>query len=251
MPSVESQAGRTLGEHRTYWQADQIDQAVATAKADLAAGRLPWISFKEPYSWADMDAGKGDAWAREIATKLAALPGPVWVAIHHEPEHDGPIAQWTAEQARLAPILRSAPNVAFTVILIAYDSLHQAGYSLDDVMPAGTTVDVLGIDAYNHYRAGSSCPDLLGPTFGPISAWAKAHHLPWALAETGEVDAAAVACPTWLGDTYRGLVADGGIAFSYFDTSNNSTVKFTITTPPKMAEFAAILSAAPSLPKLG
>ena len=34
------------------------------AEADLAAGRLPWISFKLPYSWPDMAAGKGDAWAR-------------------------------------------------------------------------------------------------------------------------------------------------------------------------------------------
>ena len=49
-------------------------------------GRLPWISFKLPYSWARMAAGDGDAWARDLATKLAQLPGPVWVAFHHEPE---------------------------------------------------------------------------------------------------------------------------------------------------------------------
>ena len=33
------------------------------AKTDLAERRLPWISFKLPYSWADMATGKGDAWA--------------------------------------------------------------------------------------------------------------------------------------------------------------------------------------------
>ena len=37
----------------------------ATAKADIAAHRVPWISFKLPYSWPDMVAGKGDAGAVE------------------------------------------------------------------------------------------------------------------------------------------------------------------------------------------
>src|SRR5690606_12770634 len=54
MAATEKTAGRPLGVRRTYYQGNQVDNAIKTVKADLAAGRLPWISFKAPYSWAEM-----------------------------------------------------------------------------------------------------------------------------------------------------------------------------------------------------
>ena len=60
--SWENVMGQNLGIRRTYWGGCQVDKAVSVAKADLAKDRLPWISFKLPYGWADMAAGKGDAW---------------------------------------------------------------------------------------------------------------------------------------------------------------------------------------------
>ena len=128
--------GQQLGVRRTYWGATQVDSAVKIAKTDLAAGRLPWISFKLPYGWADMAAGKGDAWIRDLATKLSKLNGPVWLAFHHEPEGDGDIKQWTAMQARLAPIVRStAPNVAYSIVLTGWHQLYG-----DDAVQPGLLV---------------------------------------------------------------------------------------------------------------
>src|SRR4051812_11258173 len=50
----EKQLGRPLGVRRTYWGPSQVDDAVAVARADVAARRIPWISFKVPYSWEEM-----------------------------------------------------------------------------------------------------------------------------------------------------------------------------------------------------
>ena len=121
--------GSRFGIHRTYWQANQQSKAVQRAAVDLQAGRLPWISFKTPtapgsstkLSWAQMAAGDGDAWARDLAQQLGGLSGPVWVAVHHEPENDaGDMQDWKRMQQHLAPIFRASPNVAFTVIFMGY-----------------------------------------------------------------------------------------------------------------------------------
>ncbi len=114
----ERSMGHPLGVRRTYWAADQVDVAVSTARRDLRLQRLPWISFKLPYSWEQMRDGRGDGWARALAAKLSQLDGPVWLAFHHEPEGDGDLRAWTGMQARLAPIVReTAPNVAYSIIL--------------------------------------------------------------------------------------------------------------------------------------
>ena len=99
----ETQLGSHLSLHRTYFQANNIAGAVKQANADHAAGRLPWISFKEPLSWADMAAGKGNTWATQVADGLATVDGPIWLAVHHEPENDGDMALWTQMQAQIAP----------------------------------------------------------------------------------------------------------------------------------------------------
>ena len=88
----------------------------------MAHDRVPWLSFKLPYSWADMANGRGDAWAKDLANQLGAVNGPVWVAFHHEPEGDGPIADWVRMQQHLSPIFRAKPNIAFTVITTGWDT---------------------------------------------------------------------------------------------------------------------------------
>ena len=147
--------GHRLGVRRTYYGGTHVDKAVAVSKADLAMDRIPWISFKLPYTWAEMAAGKGDAWTHGLAVKLNALDGPVWLAFHHEPEGDGDIKQWTAMQARLAPIVRSAgSNVSYSIVLTGWNQLYgQAQYSLDSLWPKNTKIDLLGIDVYNKYGA--------------------------------------------------------------------------------------------------
>ena len=104
-PAVfEGQVGGSLGVRRTYFQSGQVSNAVRVAQADKAAGRVSWISFKLPYTWKEMAAGKGDAWARDLAKRLGAVGGHVWVAFHHEPETDRnqSIGDWVAMQKTVA-----------------------------------------------------------------------------------------------------------------------------------------------------
>ena len=51
--------GSPYGVHRSYYRADQQKSAVNRARADLAGGRLPWLSFKLPnsYGFKQMAAG--------------------------------------------------------------------------------------------------------------------------------------------------------------------------------------------------
>ena len=130
-----------------------MDAAVSTAASDLRHNRVPWISFKLPYSWEEMRDGRGDTWTRQLARRMAKLNGPVWLAFHHEPEGDGDLRAWTAMQARLAPIVRrTAPNVAYSIILTGWNQLYgDRAYSLNKVWPRSTKIDLVGFDVYDKY----------------------------------------------------------------------------------------------------
>ena len=229
--AMEAATGSRLGVRRTYFQGSQVDKAVAVSKSDIAAGRLPWISFKLPMSWEDMAAGKGDAWALDLSRKLAALDGPVWVAFHHEPEKDGNIAAWRAMQERLAPLVRNAaPNVAFTVITTGWNQLYgPAEYQLANIWPRGVKIDVAGFDVYNFHLTTRSDGSMLTKAdriksdyFDKLATWAKANDTTWALAETGQTDESFAIDPGWIPRTHAEMEATGGVAMAYFNTALNS-----------------------------
>ncbi len=247
--------GRQLGVRRTYWGGSGVDSAVKTAKADLAAGRVPWISFKLPHNWADMAAGKGDAWVLDLSTKLSKLDGPVWLAFHHEPEGDGDIKQWTAMQAHLAPIVRAAaPNVAYSIVLTGCSQLYgDKQYSLDSMMPKNTKIDLVGYDVYNKYgamRDGKEVTkntDIEAAYFKPFQAWSVKAGVAWGIAETGYTDKAAIDDPQWVSRTFKQLRANGGVAFAYFNTTLNSVANWALTTDAKKAQFTAAIKGTPTL----
>lgn len=253
--TLESQLGRNLGVHRTYYTASGVASAVATAKADIAAGRLPWLSFKLPYSWADMAAGKGDSWARGIATQLAALPGPVWVAFHHEPEGDGTMSDWTAMQEHLAPLVRAAaPNVGYTVILTGWDEFYgPSQYSLATIWPK-TKIDVAGFDIYQKYGTPKSDGTLntgwtsFSTYYSKIQTWAASVGVKWGLAETGITDLAQTARPTEIQNDVNLMKQYGGIAYSYFDSTLNSVADWDLSMTAKENAFGQAITGSPSLP---
>ena len=251
----EAAMGTHLGLHRTYYDGGGVNKAVATAAADLAQGRLPWMSFKLPKSWPAMADGQGDAWVTNLAVRLSKLNGPVWVAFHHEPEGDGDITAWTRMQAHLAPLVRSlAPNVAYTIILTGYHQFYGATqYHLDSLWPKNTTIDLVGVDVYNKYgvtRDGnrSSTPtDMVGKYFVPLSTWAKAHGVAWGLGETGFSNAAAAADPQWITRTYDQMQQYGGVAFAYFNTDLHSVADWPLTSTAKQLDFTTPLKASSKL----
>jgi hypothetical protein len=226
---LEAQVGRRLGVRRTFWTATGVESAVATARSDVSHGRLPWISFKLPHSWEAMTAGQGDAWATDLARRLATVPGPVWLAFHHEPEGDGDITAWRTMQERLAPLVRRlAPNVAYTVVLTGWNQFFgESKYSLANVWPRGVKIDVAGFDLYNEYgvvkngRTNTKWPDFDRDYYQPIQTWARSHDVAWGVAETGYTDQGHAYRPTWIDTSYDQLVARGGVAYAYFDTTLN------------------------------
>jgi hypothetical protein len=158
-------------------------------------------------------------------------------------------------QARLAPMVRSlASNVAYSIVVTGYDQFFGADqYSLNNIMPKNTKIDLLGIDVYQRYGAPvngkikTTFSNLDRDYFAPTSAWAKAHDMAWGVAETGYTDAAAEDDPTWLGTAYNQLKARGGSAFTYFNSGLNSTANWVLSTDAKKSQYTAALKSAPAM----
>src|SRR5262249_10853788 len=143
----------------------------------------------------------------------------VWVAFHHEPAGDGPIQDWVAMQRHLAPIVHArSNNVAFTLIYNGWDAVLGADpqYWIANTWPGDANVDVLGFDFYNNYmvtRNGVLSTTMLDPNryFTPVSQFAQALGVPWAVAEVGFTKQAQDLDRSWLPNTYQSLVARGGV----------------------------------------
>ena len=90
-----------------------------------------------------------------MAAKLDALSGPVFVAVHHEPEKDGTPADWSAMQVHALPILGRGNNVTVGVIGNGWWwSAKKKGYTDSEIAqwitPSVRRVsDVIGADTYD------------------------------------------------------------------------------------------------------
>ncbi|HCJ54899.1 MAG TPA: carbohydrate-binding protein CenC [Glutamicibacter sp.] len=245
--SFEEEVGGKLGIRRTFYQANQVDNAVRNATTDLKNDRLPWISFKLPYTWKEMTAGKGDAWAKDLTAKLDALNGPVWIAFHHEPETEQNIADWTAMQKRLSPIVKqNSDNIAFTTILMGYHQLYgENQYSLENTWPGDGLVDIVAFDVYNYQdtvkKGKVQKASSMDAYFEHLAAFAEKHNVHWGVAETGLNDTAAKNSPEWMEETYQQIVNRGGVAMSYFNTHLNSSTSWAISDSLKTKQFADVL----------
>lgn len=247
----ESQLGDHLGVRRTYWSASQVDAAVRNVKADVAAGRIPWISFKAPLSWSEMAAGAGDAWATDLATQLAAVDGPVYLAIHHEPEKDGDITQWTAMQEHLAPLIRAkAPNVAYSIIVTGWNAFYGSDPSLRlEAEFPNTQIDLIGLDVYNKYGNADGVmvhTDMKARFYDLLAPFAEAHGAAWGIAETGYTPAASADYPAWVSDSYDQMVASGGAVMSYWNSTMNDTT-YALDTDEELRYFGNALHRSPKL----
>jgi PKD repeat protein len=250
--SWESQLGDHLGVRRTYYQANQVDGAIRNVRADLAAGRVPWISFKAPLPWSEMAAGAGDAWATDLATRLSDVGGPVYLAIHHEPENDGDITAWTAMQEHLAPLIRAeAPNVAYSIIVTGWNAFYGSNPSLRLAAEyPDTQIDLIGLDVYDKYGndAGvTTHTDMQKRFYDLLAPFAEAHGAAWGIAETGYTPASSADYPAWVADSYDQMVASGGVALAYWNSTNDAT--YALDTAEEISYFRDTLHRSPKLPK--
>ena len=250
----EQSMGRSLGVHRTYYDGTRVDAAVNTAATDLRHNRVPWISFKLPYSWEDMRDGRGDAWTKQLARRMAKLDGPVWLAFHHEPEGDGDLRAWTQMQERLAPIVRrNAPNVAYSIILTGWNQLFgNRQFALDKIWPKQTKIDLVGFDVYDKYGVPTDTTKRVQHTdferdyFPRFRDFARRHNVAWGLSETGQTDRSAAVNPQWVARTYQSLSRHDGVAFAYFNTELNSVAPWRLKGAKERA-FAKTLHNSPTL----
>lgn len=224
---LETQAGRVLGVRRHYWNDGQTASSLAMCAADVAAGRVPWPSYKIGVSWAEAAAGARDSWFAELCQDLNALGGPVMLTVHHEPEGDGPIGDWVAMQARLAPIAKPFPNVKFGPIVTGWTVLYgNEQYRLDAMWPDGPSPDFgfFGYDAYNYWGRNSGDKWVeLDVYHQALGGWAQSHGLPWAVGEFGMTDNAGDQDAEWIARAYDDAVTLGGcLALAYFDSNLNS-----------------------------
>ena len=88
----EDPTNRSLSIRRTYWDmrtTSKINSSVNSAKNDIDNNRLPFISYKLKNDWTRTAQGADQAAVDDLLRRLDNLGGPVWLAMHHEPEGGG------------------------------------------------------------------------------------------------------------------------------------------------------------------
>jgi hypothetical protein len=86
--------------------------ALKLATSEVAAGRMPILSFKVPNNdWSGVAAGKYDAQLRDLTSKLAAIKGQLFVTLHHEPSGNGTPSNYAAMLKHALPILGAPATV--------------------------------------------------------------------------------------------------------------------------------------------
>jgi hypothetical protein len=253
--ALESEAGTHLEIRRTFWGPDSLGASVAVARADVAAGRTPLLSYKVR-DWRAAANGRYDGWARSAARQLGALGGTVMVAIHHEPEGDGDIRLWTRMQQRLAPFF-DRPHLRYGVILTGYAQIYGAPrYSLESLWPTGAPIRFLGLDVYQTYGTvdrltGAEVTrwtDLATTYFPRVEKFARSKHVAWGIAETGLTDRAFAERPSarrWFSSTVEAVSRWGGSFFVYFDSAQNSGTNTWPLHGGKRTAFLRLLDRAP------
>lgn len=228
----ETAAGVSVGVRRTFWRIDQVSKIVATAAADIAAGRVPWVSVKlnRLASWAETAAGKIDTQILDLIFKLGALPGPVWLTMHHEPEGGngtpypdegrGSEQHWRAMQAHVRTLLdrSEVTNIAYAPILMAWTFSPSSGRNPADWWVDGIW-DFAGID--NYVEASTTTVRTQG--WNNAVEFYSDRGLRIGVGEWGNKDHGDSGASE-MSDWYDHLIDVGSPGVCYFDTSLNGGV---------------------------
>ncbi len=101
-----------VGLARTYYKWGDGRREDKNIRADHAAKRMPWISFKPPSTapggWAAVASGRYDADIRARARRYAAHSGPIIVTFNHEPHNDrtGTAADFARAWVRIHDVMK-------------------------------------------------------------------------------------------------------------------------------------------------
>ena len=218
-----------------------FDASLSKAADACNAGMYPVMSFKTgSYSWAQVAGGSADASLRALASKLAALPCGVFVAIHHEPANDGAAADWAKMQVHALPILGGPAGGNIKVGVIGngwWWSVGKKGYSdaqiAQYITPAVKAVsDVIASDTYQMTATSEEA----APKIIRMSAWARRVGGVKALG-IGEFNAATASGIT---NAVKALAADPLYAWGCLWNADLNTV--TALSGARLAAFRAALA---------
>ena len=266
LTAVEAAAGRSVGARRSFWQGTtaHVNSSISQAASDIAAGRVPWFSYKLPGNWASVANGNHDAWAHSICSGLGALNGPIMLTWHHEPEHDEPnIMDWVAMSDHLYTISKQYPNIRTGPILTGWNQVYGPNqqFRLNNLWPGEfKSGDFIAFDPYNPYGSygtnGTYDPntDIWTPPEGATQTWnyreqepyynhlsefAKRKGIKWAIGEFGigpEGGQYAVdnyGSMNFFSNAWNKAIELGDcLTICYFNTAYNSTVDWRITHDP-------------------
>lgn len=262
----ETPAGTTLGLRRTYWSWSQrTTSMITTARADLTAGRLPWVSIKPPANpgWADLAAGRYDTDLDAMLRALDNLGGPVWFTLHHEPEGGGgvPAGQsddpggptaWRAMQTHVRARMNAlgTHNIAFAPILMSWTFSPNSGRNPADWWVPGIW-DFAGIDHYveSESHPGPGVNDTL---WNLTKTFYAARGLKLALGEWGDRGTDTRAADE-MTNFYNQALASGDtnnpqvIGLAYFDSDLNSPTGGWALTGEPLTRFHQLMATPTSL----
>lgn len=189
---MAAKLGRPLDVNHSYYRwEDKLPSA--EDRADVAAGRLPWISFNaasktgRTIRWAEIASGQHDARLREVARGIKSLGKPVFFTFNHEPENDqvrGTPEEYKAAWKRVSEILRAegATNAVKVYVTMGWKpELSEAHYP-------GDAVDWIAGDPYN-WAFSKQQPGAGWRSFeqavSKFYGWARTKGKPLMIGETG------------------------------------------------------------------
>ncbi len=224
-----------VGLARTYYRWGDASREDRNIRADHAANRLPWISFKPASTakggWAAIASGRYDADIRARARRYAGHSKPIIVTFNHEPHNDktGSPSDFAKAWCRIHDVMKKETglkNVISVPILgdWEFNPVNRKGdpgaFLPDSVL---SRCHFLGTDMYQN-RSGQGYDVRLGRILNWLNA--RGHsQLMVGLGETGCTnDYGSPSGATWWTNGWKWAAAhsDRVAAIAYFNSQHNN-----------------------------
>jgi hypothetical protein len=223
----EKRLGSTLSVHRSYFSPDDNEtaQLVAQCRDDFSHQRLPHVSVKPRWTWAEVASGGQDRWLDKTLRSLGELSSPIVFTLHHEPENDsGGVGMQPRDYVRMQRrLLDRAADLAPKVVIAPVLQHWTFDPTRDDIDPNEWLVrdaPVIGLDIYNPWSQESGKAwRSFGGKIDEVRGWFG--DTPLIIAEYGcrEDPADPGLTPEWLRDAADYARTHNIVSMSYFNSS--------------------------------
>lgn len=246
----ERELGSPLALNRSYFAPDRNEarQLVARCRDDLANGRLPHVSSKADGTWADVAAGRRDAWLASMLAPLGELGGTVLFTLHHEPENDAGQPgmmpdDWTGMQRRAVLMAADlAPSVVVAPVLQHW-TFDPSRHDVDPGRWLVPEAPVAGLDVYNPWSPANRKEwRSFGSKMDEVLGWFEGR--PLVIGEYGCRDDPQNPglAAQWIRDAAAYAREHGIVSMSYFNSGLNSPEGTWEMSPSMQSAFASELT---------